>query len=229
MLDGILSDKVVEQSLANLETSGIYAQIIASVRDEIEQENAARLQAEEEAEREAAQKAIEDAEKAAKAAAEKKAIFDYEGVSKHLKTPSQIDTFREIVTSSIYQEALPVNKQAALAKALVKEAKDDGKELSARFIRDETTNLLLRSKQEVRKATKEQQERLERQDRNAKANRLLDDLRRALLGVDKCARELIALWKEWPKDESFPVSRFFADKVKIALEALTKLNERMCK
>jgi hypothetical protein len=104
LLDGIpgINVNTVNDQLANLKASGIYASIIADVQDEI-------------AEKFKSEEVKKQAREAASKAAEKsKRTFDFLGVSKHFKNPRQVKTFREKVTKGSVTEALPARGRTSL-------------------------------------------------------------------------------------------------------------------
>ena len=114
-------------------------------------------------------------------------IFDAQGVQKVLKSPEQVDAFRRIVTSTAVKGALPVERQADLARKLVEKAADntkpDGtpapKEVSSRFLRDETVGMMLQTKAIARKMDDDERAELERGDWEKRAENLMDDMARA--------------------------------------------------
>jgi len=266
-LDGVpgVTDRTVQEQLANLKSSGDYARIIREVQQQIEKENQealkalaraeaqqkklqeereaaearqreaeerrkeaakaaraakeeadrkraeadaqraelARQKAEAEAKLAAKRKAEADeqmkqfdalkktrdtAEKAATKAEERDKTFDFEGVAKYLKNSSHIDVFRQLATGEGVRPYLPVNQQAALAKALVDLAGDG--ELSARFIRENFMSLVMDVKHTERRFNAEEKADLLKKDWSAKARVYQDDMARNARGFLAAARSL---------------------------------------
>lgn len=162
--------EIVRLQVANLKASGDYARILSEVEAEFGDDAPEKLK-----------------DEAAKARARHPRIFDTQGVQKILKTPEQVKTFREIVTSKAIKDALPVERQADLARKLVEKAaaneKPDGtpapKEVSGRFLRDETVGLMLQTKAIARKMDDDERAELERGDWEKRAANLMDDMARA--------------------------------------------------
>lgn len=122
-----VTETVVRDQLANLKTSGAYARIIAEIKAELGHEDEA---------------IVEQASNAVQAATEHEPrIFDFEGVARHLPHDYHLRTFREAVTKGKMREMLPVNRQAPLAKRLVKEAEENEVDMTAAFIRGHIQDL----------------------------------------------------------------------------------------
>jgi DNA-binding HxlR family transcriptional regulator len=166
-----INKESVRQQLANLKTSGEYARIILGVYEEIEQERKEaeqaliRLQAEtmsakgedldralENEERahgkvKALRKSSEDAQRAHEAAEGQEKVFDFIGVSKHLRLQAHIEEFRDIVTSEKGEKYIDWSQQATLAEELVKAAAKDHElnyriRLTAAYIRSNAWAML---------------------------------------------------------------------------------------
>jgi hypothetical protein len=176
---------------------------------------------------EAMKKTRDTAAKATEASARKPITFDFEGVSKHLKNPHQIDVFRERVTNPNVAAALPVNQQAKLAAELVRLAKDRDVELSGTFIKENIATLLFGAKTEARAMTKEEKERIEREDVQQRAKTLMNEMGWALRTFVKKGTDLANLLKRWPKGLVFPIDNSLRKAIDLAKPILQSLNERI--
>ena len=163
-------EAIVKIQLDNLKASGDYARIVGEVAAEMGEA------ASEELKKEAVRSKIRNPR-----------VFDAQEVQKVLKTPEQVEAFRKIVTSPAIKDALPVERQGDLARKLVEKAaantKPDGtpapKEVSGRFLRDETVGLMLETKAIARKMDDEERAELERGDWEKRAENLMNDMARA--------------------------------------------------
>ena len=175
-----------------------------------------------------AQKASEGARKAATTAAEKHdKTFDFEGVSQHLRNTHHIDVFRKIVLEKGVKPHLPVEDQAALAKYLIEKARELGEELSGVWIREHIINLLLQGKGVARQESKQEHEKLLRQDRIHRAHSYQDECMRYLWSFAAAGHKLEQLWKEWPEDEPFPLRGTFKQAINGAKTVLDVLVTRV--
>lgn len=93
---------------------------------------------------------VDKARKVAATADKRQRTFDYEGVSKVLKNPHQLDVFRKCVEGSGDEPLVPVEEQAALAASLAEQA-GSKKELTGVFIREKIDELLRGAERNERK------------------------------------------------------------------------------
>lgn len=200
-------------------------------RAEAEAKLAAKRQREAEAELkkfDALRKTRDTAAKAADTASAKEITFDFEGVAKHLDNANQIDVFRKMVTGDGIKPYLPVNRQAQLAKHLVDLAKKNGdRELSGAFIRENLTTLVLGVKSAERKATREEQEELRRQDLVIRAKAYQADFARSCRTMAASGLKLQELMEKWPKGLALPITGEFRDALKAAKTIITTLDRRL--
>jgi hypothetical protein len=188
-----INDGSVQQQLANLKSSGDYARLIAEVEKEIAAEQAA-------------QEAQDLARQAAQEAAKHSRIFDFEGVAQRLKNPHQVDVFRGLVTHPNVRMFLPVNEQAPLAAAIVERAKlsTPPREVSGAFIREKFHVALQEARVAQRRATKEEEEELERQDGQYAMTRQLTLFRRQLDRLAQTGTTIAKLLRECPVEAPPP-------------------------
>jgi ParB-like chromosome segregation protein Spo0J len=236
-----VSRNSINQDLAHLKQSGHYARIVEEMADEVaKRAEAARLKAEKDAAdelaREEAEKAAEAKEKAKKVAAKAKSenpiIFDYDGVSKILKNPHQLDVFRDCVTTNkLYMNALPVNEQVPLAKHLVKlfedmHGEDPRVEFSGRFIRVRIRDLALTARGEARQHTKEEKERLAREDKLERLKEALFNFGVACRRMEAEGRKIDKLMSDWPKDLVIPIPMNFMEDLRLLKHVIDSLMKR---
>jgi hypothetical protein len=169
----------------------------------------------------------DDAAKAAQAAAARPTTFDFEGVAKHFKNAHQIDVFRKVVTGEGIAPYLAVAKQAALAAQIALLAKQQKKELTGAFIKDQVIALVLDAKDEQRRLTKQEEER----KRQLSVIQRMSDLQRDFLAAlrtlsDKGSR-IKTLIDEWPKGLAMPISNEFRAAFKDAKKIIDVLNSKL--
>lgn len=167
------------------------------------------------------------AAKAAESSNGKPITFDFAGVAKHIKNPHQIDVFRKQVTGPGIAPYLPVANQASLAQSLVDKAKEDDRELTGAFIKENLITLVLGVKNDERKDKEEERERLRRHDLVERAKHHQRDFGRQCRGMAACVVKLNELWEEWPKDLVFPVLSEFRRAFETAKEAFDSIYERI--
>lgn len=221
--DGIpgMNTQAVQQALENLRSSGHYARIIEEVKDEIEAE-AVEAERAAEAERdakkaaakkkkaEAKRKASDDATTAANAAGSNNGrIFDFEGVSRHLKNAHQIDVFRTVVTGQGVAPLLPVEQHEELARQLVALAAEMEEELTGFFIKQHIINMLINAKREARTATDREREELLRRDLDLKMRDNLRGFSGAIRTLAKYGDRITEALESWPADLPFPSTTEF--------------------
>jgi flagellar biosynthesis GTPase FlhF len=151
------------------------------------------------------------AKKAADKAEERDKTFDFEGVARHLKLASHIAVFRDLATGPGAKPYLPVNKQEALAKRLVKELGDA--ELSGRSIRENFMSLLLGAKTAESKVAKVDRDAIARSDWNAKAKLYQDDFASHARGALAAAMHLAEHNKKRPRDVTLHMTTEFRNAV----------------
>jgi flagellar biosynthesis GTPase FlhF len=150
---------------------------------------------------------------------EREITFDFEGVAKHFKNASHIDTFRQIVTGQGLRPYLPVAKQAALAKRLVN-GLPSGVELSGRYIRENVMAMAMNVRSTERKFNAEDKAALLRNDWNAKAENYQDEFARGARTMLAAAMSLAEHNKNRPGGVTFHVSAEFRTAVIKAEDAL---------
>lgn len=120
----------------------------------------------------------------AKADAHEK-TFD-QGVARYLKNPEQVKAFRDAVEGAGVKSYLPVSAHTRLAKALVDKGKKDGrgegelKSITATYIRDNITNLVIHEKTFERRTSAKERADLERKDIANKVEHAFEDAARNL-------------------------------------------------
>jgi hypothetical protein len=162
-----------------------------------------REAAEAEETRHAAAKATRAAINQSRAVKKHDVTFDLIGVSKHLKNPLQLETFKRLAEKRA--DVLPVNQQAALAKRLVEEADEQRQknkriELNSDFIEREFASqisVIMALKRDLQ--TAERAERLRRAEWDDRANLLVERFCQHAYGVRKLVAELIDMEKSRPE------------------------------
>jgi hypothetical protein len=117
--------------------------------------------------------------------------FDHEGVSEHFKKPRHVTLFRELVTAPGIRPYLPVNKQAALARALVELAKKTGAEVCGPFIRHNVYSAVLDVRTKKRKLDAEELAEKMRKDWIASMRKHHDDFARHAREMLKAAEHIV--------------------------------------
>jgi ParB-like nuclease domain len=130
--EGTISVGDIKAALGVLKDSGQYDQIVASVMPESESKEVS----------------VDRKVRPKKFDASVAQIFE---------NPHQLETFRKAVTDEIAQRYIPVEKQAVLAKAIVKKARgpDEKGEVTAKSIRESVNTLVLNGGSLEKKAAKE--------------------------------------------------------------------------
>jgi len=189
---------------------------VARQRAEAEARLAQQQRQEAEAKRaefEAMRQHKEEAHTAATAVAAKAATrpktFDFEGVAQHLKNAYQLQTFREVVQSPGIRPYLPVDKQADLARHLVHLAQDKRLELTAAFIREQVTTILLGEKDVARAEDRSAREALQREDILRRAEHYQDEFCRFAYSMATAGDKLAKLCDAWPAEVKFPLQPRF--------------------
>jgi hypothetical protein len=136
--------------------------------------------------------------------------FDYQGVSKWLHNENQIRAFRKWCTGAGITPYLPVDGQEAVAKALAVHAAKHKIELSAAFINQKATELLISAKAvETKTLNKEEKAKLAAKDMADKVRAYQADFSRNCRGMISAGVQLAALSKKWPNNSAFPITAEF--------------------
>jgi ParB-like chromosome segregation protein Spo0J len=151
------------------------------------------------------------------AGVEREVTFDFEGVAKHLKSASHIDTFRQIVTGAGLRPYLPVNRQAALAKKLVDGC--DG-ELTSQHIRENVMLMVMNVRGAERRLNADEKAALLRKDWDAKARSYQNDFARQARGMLAAAMALATHAGKRPSGVTLHVTSEFRHAVEKAEDAL---------
>ena len=241
-----LSEGNIKSYLRMLKSSGDYARIVQQAVDDFEAEYKEELKELERAKQAAAKAKDEDSKKEAdkeiakhekldKAASTARTVvdkanaaevtFDYEGVSKHFNNPNQIDAFRECVEKPATAKFLPVRGQAALAGRLVKLAKRQNTEMSARFIRENVSGLVRTAGDSERAANKADRAALAKESWDAKAKTLQSDFARNARGLVKAAIALAKHCKSRPKGVSLWMTNEFKKAAQNARDSLKVIDK----
>lgn len=169
------------------------------------------------------QKAVKNARKAA-AAAKTDPTFDLRGVQPHFENAHQLDVFRKLVTSPGMRERLDVNKQAALAKAIVDHAQAIKRHISKEFIHEIVTELLNDQRRDFRKKLREdEREYFIKADWETKSIKLQEILMREVSGVVNALDAMVTHIKNRPSRCEFqPVSEFNK-----AVQTIAVLNNKL--
>jgi len=154
--------------------------------------------------------------------------FDLAGVAKHIKNPSQVETFRRLAEK--HADFLPVAGQAPLAKTLVEAANDRDPphkgQLSAEFIEKEFLGLLSMAKatkRDMMSAAKA--EELKRRSWEDKVGAATEMFRVSANGVQRAVGDLAYLEENRPQTASRSIRTEQFDKsVKKLREALAKID-----
>ena len=141
----------------------------------LEEDIAARLKKELEVERKQFEQLRKvETEKAAAVVENPDVTFDLNGVSNLFENESQLRTFRTLVTGQ-YKDVIPVEKQAEIAREIIRLSKKHADGLSASYIRLMLGDMVNTFKNGTRKLTKEEQEKIEKEHTFLKWNRLNDE------------------------------------------------------
>lgn len=172
---------------------------------------------------------------AADVAEEREKTFDLEGVAKHLNNASQLEHFRALVTGPLIKPYLAVNQQKAIAKRLVDELERINKErakaklpeqpMTARFVKENVTNMVLNFKDDQQRLTKEEERELVRQDWSKKAGLLQGDFARHARGMLAAALDLSDHAKKRPQGVTLHMTGEFRDAVKNAEKAVALIGK----
>jgi hypothetical protein len=214
-LDGVpgISDQSVKQQLAALKDSGEYARIIAEVRDEV----ASEIRDEE---------VIATASRAAEAAARREVTFDREGVSQHLSNPHQVEMFRQAVVSNT--DILPVRNQARVAAQIVRQARQNGGEISGAAIQERIGSMVSEARSSQRRATESPTVRSirEAQAWEVQIGRAYHSFGSAITNAIEAAKKVVELERRRPRDaQAYQVSEF--DEIVRDARKLAALVERI--
>ena len=230
-----INKSIVTHQIANLKASGDYARIVAEVDAEIAKEQEAELERlkQESADEEEVttktekQKRTRGTSKKAKEASSKQTpTFDFEGVAKHLKNENQIRVFREVCERESMKKYLPVNKQAALAKELVRKAKATGEEISGTYLKDNMVSMMMDAAQAQGQLDKEARESLEKQDARIKWTNTSHHFARQVGGISKDGRILLKMVESYPHIK-FRITTELRVAIKYAQETVNKLASKL--
>lgn len=166
-----------------------------------------------------------NAEAAAEKAAEREVTFDRNGVAPHFTNPNHLRVFQQEVEKPGIREKLAVSQQAALAEAIVKQLKDEGRELSGASIRDTITAMVIKVRSQEKQFSKKEEEELLRADMVARAKHFQAEFSRSCRGMTNAGIHLSSLRKDWPKDLPFPITGEFREAVrqtKIVVDKISK-------
>jgi hypothetical protein len=197
-------------------------------RDELEAEARARLAVERQAalEKEAASikggAAVEAARAADTAAGSREVTFDL-AVNQILTNDNHLNIFKKAVTGPGIAPYLAVNKQAALAKALVKQAAELETELSGAFIREHVVDMVLRVKTKERALSREERDALRNKDFESKFDGALDDFCRSVRGMNAAGIEILSLLKRRPEGSHLKITGEFRSNLSTAKNVIAKL------
>lgn len=189
-----------------------------------------RKEAEKEAERiraqaTAAASAGASARKATTTAKKQGIIFDFEGVSRHLKNALQVSAFRDAVTQPSVAKILMVKKQAELAALLVQLARSRKTDITANFIRD---NIMVQAQQMMgmlRKESAEERRRREEHNAQLQMESHQGNFARHLRGLNVVGQQIVDLIKRHPNVD-FQVTVEFRKAVSDAEAIINQLNGR---
>jgi ParB-like nuclease domain len=188
-------------------------------------EEAAKAAAAKSEKHDAVRKTVKTARAAADAAAARDVTFDLQGVSKHLDHIGHLEAFRQTVTGQGIAPYLPVKRQAALAAELVKRAKRDDVDLSARYIR-EVIGMMVAATQRTDKSIKaEERAKLLRHNWVAKARDLQHHFARQCGGMLSSAMKLAEHEKARPEGEDFHTLAEFREAVTRAKKAIALIEK----
>ena len=242
-LSGIpgINDNTVRQDLANLKSSGRYAGIMEDVEAEIaeEAEEAKKAADRDHADKKAAENAEAKAKAAKRATKVKIAaeennprVFDFVGVSKHLKNSEQIDAFRETVTANGVASLLSVEKQADLAAALVSEVADKNQheikkktQLTAEYVRNGVTRLVIDAKRFKVQADKEAKEAALQRDLARQFKDIQHNAAGYLRSFLKACTQISEFMEE--NGKAYPITGEFRDTLATAKKVIVSLSERI--
>ena len=149
------------------------------------------------------------------------------GIGTILTTASHEAAFRETVTGPGIKPYLPMSQQPALARRLVELAKAQNRELTAAFIRENITGLVLGFKTTARRLSEEDKAALEAKDLTTRATNLQHDFARGVAMIQVSATKLDELYKKFPKGLAFPVTGEFRRAVDALRAALKRAENKL--
>jgi ParB-like chromosome segregation protein Spo0J len=237
----------VQNQISHLKASGDYARIIAEVNEEIakeqaqEREELARAEqqakeAKEEAEKKAAlakvqklgqvKEARDTGKRAVKASSERKPTFDFQGVSKHIKSEHALRKFREVVERESMQKYLPFEKQAVLAKDLVERAKAQNEDLTGTFISNWATMLMMDAVQKAGKINRKTRHELEAEDLLLKWDHLTTQFCNSVRSVHSFGERALHMLEKNP-DADFKITPSLRNAVSYVKPVINKLAAKL--
>jgi hypothetical protein len=206
------------------------SEALAASLERQRQETEARLRAAE-AERQKRDAAATKARKAAeKAEQEAGRTFDFEGVSRHLKNPYQISTFRDLVTRGLAAQHFRVEDHEALAARIVEEARkvrQSAERVTAEFIKAVIDKEVWAARQAAEAVDREEERRQLEESYVARAQRYQEDIARHFRGISGSGQQLIELLADWPAGLTFPMSGAFQEALRQAKQLMDRLVERI--
>lgn len=154
--------------------------------------------------------------------------FDFAGVNKHLRNRGCLKTFRETVTDPKVAKYLPVDKQAAVAKALVEHANEVGEEtISPRFVREHIHNEVKAVRGKANRLSEEEARELRRTELVDKIKYQEHLIANSGRGLFREFERLEDIWKDWDQSELGPLR--LGNELKTALGFAQKFVERAIK
>lgn len=150
----------------------------------------------------------------------KRSAFDFEGVSEHLRTVTQLSRFLEGVTGQGVTPYLRVDQQAELARRIVDAAKKTDHEVSGRFIYEYIVNTILPPFYPARRETPE--EKLQ-----ARSKLYQRQMSRSLRGMTGALIRMREVQKDWPLETLRPVTSEFREALRTASEMINALDARI--
>lgn len=219
----------IREQLANLKKSGDYKRIVTEVTERVKKEaEVVAVTAKKESEREEAVATATEAEAAKEKVSHDEKEFDFQGVRKHLTNDHQIKAFREMALKKGNQPYLPVENQAALAAALVKEAKELKEELTGRFIKENMMTLLSDAKAHERKMSKEEKAKLAAKSLQSKFNALCEEFRTGFKKMRSAGAKITELMEDH-RDAEFRIPDSLVDNIVYTIQMLEKLAAGLAK
>lgn len=172
--------------------------------------------------------ASQTAKTASSKAAARPVTFDFEGVAKHLKNTTQINAFRDVATGQGVAPYLPVSQQAALARDLVAKAREQGREVSGAYIRENTMALVLAARATVRQLDEEEKRRGQETDLRLRFQQYEDDFMRGMRGLNNAGLKMLETMQANPKF-NFQLSPNFKETITSAKNIIDRLYDRVTK
>jgi len=229
---------MIDQQLGLLKLSGDYDRIVNEIISEAEaahnaeiarlEQEAKRIEEEERQRIEAKAEAIEKTKKAAETAAQRRIDehgtadpLDLAGISKHLKSPTHVNTFRQLVLSENVRNLLPKESQAALAEELVKQAAAEGRELTRAYIRENLYAMVTK----VKSTSRRQERAFVGLDWESKMRSYMHEFCRSCGGILNAATNIAELNKSRPRGVTLHMTGEFKNAVESVDRVMSRLKE----